>query len=112
MPLVRSQGDKFRHIQSDLDGTFIERWRVSTSYSQRSSDSRSSLKLESWDPRFSSKTASWTTAAHRVVRLEKVQEDEEGDDYSAYQPGLPQIPMETNVSNLPYVYSPVLICIF
>jgi len=112
MPLVRSQGDEFRHIQSDLNTTSIERWRVSTSYSQRSSDLRSSLKSESWNPRFSSKTASWTTAAHRVVRLEKVQEDEEDDDHSAYQPGLPQIPMQTNVSDFLYVHSPVFLCVF
>ena len=112
MPLVRSQGDEFRRIRSDIDTTSIERWRVSTSYSQRSSDLRSSLKSESWNPRFPSKTASWTTAAHRVVRLERVQEDEEGDDYLAYQPGPPQIPMETNVSDLLYVYSPVLLYTF
>ena len=104
MPLVRSQADEFRHIESDLNATSIERWRVSTSYSQRSSNLRSSLKRASRNPRFSSKTASWTTAAHRVVRLEKVQEDEEGDDCSARQPSLPQIPMETNVSGFLHVY--------
>ena len=112
MPLVRSQGDEFHHIQPDHDTTSIERWRVSTSYSQHSSDLRSSLKSESWNPRFSSKTASWKTAAHRVVQLEKVQEDDEGDDHSAYQPGLPQIPMETNVSDFLYVYSSVLLFMF
>lgn len=105
MPLVRSQGDEFCHIEPDLDATSIERWRVGTSYSQRSSDLRSSLKCASWNPRFSSKTASWATAAHHVVRLERVQEDEEGDDQSAYQLGLPQISMETNVSDFLHVYS-------
>ena len=103
MPLVRSQRDEFHYIEPDRDATSIERWRVSTSYSQRSSDSRSSLKSTSRNPRFSSKTASRTTAAHRVVRLERVQEDEEGDDYSTNQPRLPQIPMETNVSVFLYI---------
>ena len=98
MPLVRSQRDEFHLIGSDPDVTSIERWRVSTSHSRRSSDLRSSLKPTSRNPRFSSKTASWPTAAHRVVRLERVQEDEEDDGHSTYQPGLPQIPMETNVS--------------
>jgi hypothetical protein len=34
--------------------------------------------------------------------LERVQEDEEDDDYTTYQPELPQIPMETNVSDFLY----------
>jgi len=103
MPLVRSQRDEFHHIESDLDVTSIERWRVSTSYSRRSSDLRSSLKLTSRNPRSSSKTASWTTAVHPVVRLERVQEDEEDDGHSTYQPGHPQIPMESNVSDFLYI---------
>ena len=103
MLLVRSQGDEFHRIGPDIDATSIERWRVSTSYSQRSSDLRSSLKPASWNPRSSSKTASRTTAAHRVVRLERVQEDEEDDDYSTYTPELPQVPMETNVSDSLYL---------
>lgn len=109
MPLVRSQEDEFRHIEPDLHATSIERWRVSTSYSQRSSDLRSSLKPASWNPHFSSKTASWTAAAHRVVRLESVQEDEEDDGCPTYQPGTPQTPMETNVSESLYIQCLVLI---
>jgi len=108
MPLVRSQRDEFRRIDPDLDVTSIERWRVSTSYSRRSSDLRSSLKPTSRNPRFPSKTASRTAAAHRVVRLGRVQEDEEDDGHSTYQPELPQIPMETNVSDFLYVDGLVL----
>ena len=103
MPLVRSQRDEFHHIESDLDVTSIERWRVSTSHSRRSSDLRSSLKLASRNPRSSSKTASWTTAVRPVVRLERVQEDEEDDGHSTYQPGPPQIPMESSVSDFLYI---------
>lgn len=94
MPLVRSQRDEFYHIEPDCNATSIERWRVSTSHSQRLSDLRSSLKPALRNPRFSSKTASRMTAAHHVVRLDRVQEDEE-DDCPTFQPGLP---METNVS--------------
>ena len=108
MPLVRSQRDEFHHIDPDPGVTSIERWRVSTSCSRRSSDLRSSLKPTSRNPRFASKTASWTTAAHHVVRLERVQEDEEDDGHSTYLPGLPQIPMETNVSGFLCIDRPVL----
>lgn len=108
MPLARLRGDEFHHIESDLDATTIERWRVSTSHSRRSSDLRSSLKPTSWNPRSSSKTASWTTAAHRVVRLERVQEDVEDDDHPDYQPEPPQTPMETDVSTFLYIERPGL----
>jgi len=109
MPLVRFPEDELCHIKSDHDATSISRWRASTSYMQRSSDLGSSLKSASWNPRFPSKPTSWTTAAQRVVRLEKVQEDEEGDDHSTYHPGLPQVSMETHVSNnfcrfIPWAY--------
>lgn len=105
MPLVRSQGDEFRHIEPDLNATSIERWRVSTHRSQRSPDLCSSSNPASRNPRSSGKTASWMTATHGVVRLERVQEEEESDCHPTLQPGLPQITMETNVSGPLYVYS-------
>ena len=104
MPLVRSQGDEFRHIESDIDATSTERWRVSTYPSQRSPDLCSSSNLASWNPRSSSKTASRMTAVHGVVRLERVQEDEEGDGHPSLQPGLLQTTMEVTVSGPLYIY--------
>lgn len=95
MPLVRSQEDEFHHIESDLHATPTGRWRVSTRCSQRSYDLRSSSKPASWEPRFPSKAASRTTAAHRVVRLERIQEDED-DGCPTHQLQLPQITMEAS----------------
>lgn len=48
------------------------------------------------------------TATHGVVRLEQVQEEEEGDDddgHPTLHSGLPQITMDTDVSDPLYVYS-------
>lgn len=104
MPLVRSQGDEFRHIEPNIGTTSIERWRVSTYRSQRSPDLCSSSNPASWKPRSSSKTASRMTAAYGVVRLEQVQEDEEGDGHPALQPELLQTTMEATVSGPSYVY--------
>jgi len=99
MPLVRSQEDEFHRIESDLHATPTGRWRVSTHYSQRSYDLRSSSKPASWEPRFRSKAASRTTAAHHAVRLERIQEDED-DGCPTHQLQLPQIQMEANVSDI------------
>lgn len=97
MLLVRSQGDEYHDIESDPSATSTEGWRVSTSYSRHSCDLRSSSRPTSCDPRFKSKPTSWSISAHRVVRLERIQEDEnDGDGWPTYQPRHSLI--ETNVS--------------
>lgn len=109
MPLVRSQEDELHHIESDLDPTTVAKWRVSTPYSRRSYGLRSSLKPPSCNPRFLEKATSCTTAVHHVVRLERIQEDEDDDGYPTQQPRLSQMPMEANVSGFWYVYHPGLL---